>query len=467
MKQNKLLELLATCSKKELSALYDFAASPYFVKEAAITRLVQHLTQHPQDWSADKQRLFAIGYPNETYADKQYRYLISDAAKLVMWFLQIQVYERDEPRQMLDQMDIYSKRNLEKGYRQSLRRWSKMNYTIADIDSTPYLYPLMYQEVRYAHFTKRENRQSDKNIEELVNAYDRFYYLNRLASACDMLNEKAIFQKGYEQQLIPEWFTYLQKNNFFSDTLIESYYWLWQLMNSPEEEAYFTPFLEKIRQLPSYTDTDTINIFYLSAINYALRKLRKGNNYYREIALDIYLESIENGVLIDNGFLSSRTFGNVVKLAIRTKTPEWVEQFITEKSQLLPPAAYENALNYNLAELYYVTKNYDAAQRNLLQVEYSDLQYYLGGRILLAKIYYENDEEDPLLSLINAFNIFLKRNKEISNNIKQTCLNFCKVLYQLVRRNEKRLQTLGEEIQTLPLLAEREWLKRQYEALTA
>jgi len=133
-------------------------------------------------------------------------------------------------------------------------------------------------------------------------------------------------------------------------------------------------------------------MFYKLAVNYALRKMRVGKSDYRKIALDLYLESIDNGSLLNDGYLSPRPFSNIVKLAINTKPHDWTEEFINEKSHLLAPDTRQNTLDYNLAVFYYATKNYSAAQLKLLQVEFSDLQYYLGGRILLAKIYYENSE---------------------------------------------------------------------------
>ena len=95
---------------------------------------------------------------------------------------------------------------------------------------------------------------------------------------------------------------------------------------------------------------------------------------------------------------------------------------------------------------------------------YSDLNYYLGARVMLAKIYHESGDTEPLLSLLAAFMIFLKRNKQISSDLKQTYLNFCDILFQLIRRHPKKMAALGETIRTTSLLTDRSWLLAQYEA---
>ncbi|MEM7574690.1 MAG: hypothetical protein AAF433_17425 [Bacteroidota bacterium] len=91
-------------------------------------------------------------------------------------------------------------------------------------------------------------------------------------------------------------------------------------------------------------------------------------------------------------------------------------------------------------------------------VAYSDLNYYLGARVLLAKIYWEIQAEEPLLSLVAAFTIFLKRNREISNDLKHTYLNFCQLLYKILRLDSSKRQQLEDEIKSTKLLTDRSWL---------
>lgn len=465
MKQNKLVELLSKCTSKERIALKDFIHSPYFVKDEAITKLIEYLLDHFEDMPQLKEDFFQIAYSNMVYDDKKYRYLISNSAKVISHFWKIRNYENNESQKLLDELSIFSQKNLEKSFQQTLRKWERLEESNDYLSSEYYINNVRFQEARYTDLTKTHNRQLDDIMINMVNAYDRYYYFHRIASACEMLNRESIFQKNYNRGLPPEWFKYLEKENFFNDLLLEAYYWMWKILNDPNENVFFQHFIAQIKSLPISTNIEDSRPLYQIAVNYALRKLRAGKKEYQKIALELYIEGIDKNVVLDNNQLSPWIFGNIVKLAIKEKDPSWVEQFIEEKSSLLPPAHYDNALNYNLAELYYATQQYDKAQQSLAFVEFTDLNYYLGTRILLAKIYFENEEIEPLLSLINAFNIFLKRNKKISANIKETCLNFCKILYQIVRANEKRMKVLREEITTSRLLAERDWLLKQYDKL--
>ena len=74
-----------------------------------------HLPKH-------KEELYALAYPNEPYNAKEFRYLISDSAALISRFWSIQFYEKNKPQKLLDQMAIYSEKQLDKSYRQVIRK---------------------------------------------------------------------------------------------------------------------------------------------------------------------------------------------------------------------------------------------------------------------------------------------------------------------------------------------------------
>ena len=135
-----------------------------------------------------------------------------------------------------------------------------------------------------------------------------------------------------------------------------------------------------------------------------------------------------------------------------------IESFIERYAERLPANLRTDALAFNQAELYYYTGRIEAAQTLLNQVSYSDLNYYLGARVLLAKLYYEADSIKSLLSLLAAFTIFLKRNRQISGALKQTYLNFCELLFQIIRRKPEQMEALREKVQAVQLLTDRGWL---------
>jgi len=156
--------------------------------------------------------------------------------------------------------------------------------------------------------------------------------------------------------------------------------------------------------------------------------------------------------------LSPWTFKNVIRLGLNLKRYDWTEQFIQKYYKKLAPEFQEDAMHYNLADLYYRKKNYKIAQNHLQLVEYSDVFYNLDAKEMLLKIYYENNETESLFSLIASFSIYLRRNKKISMNVRDTYLNFATLLHQIVRTTKSKIPTIINKINQTKLVANRSWL---------
>ena len=461
---NKLLLYFSKIQAEELSKLDAFVRSPFFNTDQAVLKMMVDLIGLWPNLPQQKEELFALAYPNEPYNAKEFRYLISDSAALIGRFWSIQFYEKNQPQKLLDQMAIYSEKELDKSYRQVIRKWEILDEKPKSNIQDWYWYDLRFKQIEEVEFGRKNVRYFDQNITDLATSLDKYYYLHRLSSACSILDRKAIFEGG-SNPLPPDWFIYLKAHNLFEDPLIETYYVLWEMLNYPEEKKHFDKFLLQLNHPELASDPSSLRPLYIAAVNYSLRKLRQGKQEYREIALQLYSEAIERKILLENGVLSPWSFGNVVKLATQLHRYDWTIEFIETKAELLSNTFRKDALHFNLAEVNYATKDYEAAQDHLLKVSYSDLNYYLGARILLAKIYYELNNEEPLLSLISAFTIFLKRNKDLSSNIKDSCLGFCDVLYQLIRKHPKHFATLESKIKESSFLAERDWLLLRWREL--
>ncbi|MEM8907213.1 MAG: hypothetical protein AAGD05_05140, partial [Bacteroidota bacterium] len=197
---------------------------------------------------------------------------------------------------------------------------------------------------------------------------------------------------------------------------------------------------------------------HLYAINFCIRKMREKKEHYVEEALNIYLKTINSGLLLENDYLSPWTYKNVVKLGLRLQRFDWTEQFILKYNSHIKATFRSNALHLNLADLYYYKKEYDLALHNLNKVEFSDIFYTLQAKVMLLKIYYETQEEEALHSLVASFRIFLKRNKLISNNVRKTYQNFISLLYRLLKENRTDLTEVKTLINNTELLTDRQWL---------
>lgn len=468
MEKSKSVMLLRACNENEILQLEKFLLSPYINEDEQVVQIFKLLKAHHPEYDArvlTKAHLYNSIYPGQTYDGKQLGYLLSKLNKFIEKFIVFEKAEKSPHQYNLTLMECLSERGMNKSYEQVNRNLDKsLSNEIEGYSSQLFWAQFKWAEIREQHFQKQLLRKHDDNIELAAHRLDRFYFLKRLILSCAMLDRQTIFQQSYQVGLTPGWIEYLKQQDFFGEPIMQLYYNIYQALNEEEEEIHFIRLKDFLLNYAQRTAPDDLEDIYIFAINYCARKIRQGKENYLAEAFKLYQVGIEKGVLLKNGMLSPWNFANVVKLSLRLQYYEWVESFIQEYAKKLPVAFRENALHYNLAELFYYTRRFDEAQGHLYQVAYSDLNYYLGARVLLAKIYYELEETEPLLSLIASFTIFLKRNKKLSNDLKHTYLNFCQILFQIVRRSPNQIKKLEKKIHNTSLLTDRSWLAGIYKA---
>lgn len=470
MKTRKLIQLLSSCTLNEMDELAKFLASPFFNENPLVQHLFEALRKYYPDFSAPeltKQNIFQELFPQEAYKDKSLRYLFSDLTKLIEHFFAIQKV-RQHPFQLdLALLEDLSERGPQKAYRRTNQQLKQQITGDGKSSSDQFFARMQWSEIGEKHFQKQRVRKFDASLQHFANDLDKYYFLNRLKILCAMLDRQTIFQATYDLNISEAWLQHLENNQFYEEPLIQIYYTIFQALRDEADVDHFDKLLVYLQGPSLAIATNDLKDIYLFAINYCARKIRQGKEKYVGEALRLYRNGIERSLLLDERGLSPWAFTNVVKLALRQQEYDWIEAFINKYAPALPEQFRENALHYNLAELYYYTNRFERAQRHLIQVEFSDLNYYLGARVLLAKIYYESGEEETLLSLISSFTVFLKRNKELSANLKRTYLNFCQILFQIIRRAPRQMEKLQAKISESELLTDRAWLEKIYSEAAA
>ncbi|MBX2874235.1 MAG: hypothetical protein KTR30_19100 [Saprospiraceae bacterium] len=461
MKNIKLISLLSSFDTREIRAFQQFVSSPYFNQDERLIHLLSLmssvLTRECSSMQI-KQELHEQLFPDQPYEDKRMRYLFSDLSRLAEQFLLQENYRSQQLQQHLHLAQICNQRKLPKLYRRTVQKIDQYFAGQQQRDVSYFQQHLEFVMIKDAHFQQQRLRKFDENLQWVSDDLDRYYYLQKLRQACMMLDRQAILTANYDLGISQAWLDHLVEQAFFDELIIRIYYTILMCALHEDELMHFEELKQTLATVDErVTNTDLADI-YRFAINYCARKIRKGGSEYLEEALQLYLKGIESELFLEDGHLSPWTFTNVVKLALRLEKFEWIAKFIPQYAPSLPAEFQENALHYNYAELYYYRKDFDQALSHLNQVALDDLNYALGARVMLAKIYYETEEENALLSLLAAFSLFLKRNRKISANIKHTYQNFCDLLFQLIRRNPKKLLMIRKKIEETSLLTDRSWL---------
>lgn len=466
MKKSKLLALISTFTETELCQFKEFVASPYFNKEEVLVRFAAYLEICAPDFPAEKvekERVFAILFPGMPFDAKLLAYQMNYLLRLAERFLVLQQAEQQPLLGQYQLLTEYLHRRLDKHFSFTLGKARKELEGETQAGPDYFYYQYHISELASDFDMMQGGRKLDPAFQIAADSLDDFYFLNKLKFSCEMLNRQKIFSAEYELRFLDEVTAYLGKRETIPP-IIDLYLQTYQTMENPVQEEHFTRLMDLLREHGQRINREELRRIYLYAINYSVRNISRGYEEYIPIALALYQEGIRSRALFENEFLTHATYTNVIKLALMQRRFDWIETFINDYSDYLNPKFKDDALHYNLAELYYHRRDFGRVLDHLNQLQFSDIQYHLGSRVVLIKTYYELDEIESLLSLLAAFSVFLRRNKKISTPLKKRYLNFCNLLHHILRRDDRKRERLDQQIKTVQPLAERAWLMEVFQA---
>ena len=468
MKNSKLILLLATFTPTEWRRFGDFLNSPFFNKRTELLSFYEYLKNIAPEFESnqlDKQQIFARLFPNQPFNNRTLVHLNNYLLKKAELFLANLRLEQSEHTVNTFILEELIDRKLEKHYRHYIGKSKESVTKESNTSGDSYLHQYQLSDIAKRHFLAQKKRKYSTNLEETINNLDKFYFYNKLKSSCEMLVWKNILSANFQFSFTNEVVAHLENTPAILDPTTAIYLQIYYLFTKKDAEEDFVKLRVLLKQHTTIISDLEKNNIYTFAINYCSRQMKQNNKgiHFATQCLDLYLEGVEQKFLYTNGHLSPWTFKNIIKLGLNLKKFNWTEQFIQEYYKQLEENFQEDALHYNLADLFYRKENYQEAQFHLMQVRYADMSYNLGAKTMLIKIYFETDEEEALLSMIASFTIYLKRNKKISNNIRQTYLNFTSLLYQLLKAKPHKIPVIQEKINTTELLTDRRWLLKASE----
>jgi hypothetical protein len=200
---------------------------------------------------------------------------------------------------------------------------------------------------------------------------------------------------------------------------------------------------------------------YATAISYCINKVNKNVSEFQKENFEVYREALNSDVLFLQNQLSATTFRNIVHIALRVNEFTWAENFIHDYAPYVDEKYRNNAVEFSLARLEFYRRNFDKVLQHLHRVSYDDVWYNLNVKSIMILAYYELDEFDALESLLQAFRMYIKREKSLSADRKNHYLNLIKFTTALMKmsvRDQDKLKKLRDEITAAKGVVSKPWL---------
>ena len=408
----------------------------------------------------DKGELFNKISDKATYDDAIIRQCFFELNQVLETFLLIEHHRKEH--QYFTFIEIFNDLGLEK----------EVSDTIIDVErlleGKPKDVTMLKQRYNLLQYKNELDLQKGKRDDgsiskQMMDTLDELYFSQKLRLSCILLNNKNIWAQEKEITLINEIVHIVSVSGDFNNPYIALYLNVYQLLTLSQPDNLLEQSERIILENKDVMDAKSLREIFIILQNFCIRKLKEGDVYFEQKLFDIYKRQIELGLIAEKYIVSPWTYKNIITISFRLKEYEWAKFFMTTYKDFLPEGERENAYNYNLANYYFRTGNYGKSMRLLQQLEFTDLFYKLGSKLILLKIYFVLNEEEAFENHCVSFKSFLTREKKLNIEQRRPYLNqikFSNLIFQN-RHHKRNLKLIEQKIQKNTAVADIHWLIEQ------
>ncbi len=462
MTSSLLIRAFQQLSAKESSAFVEFVRCPLFNRRPEVTRLCEYLATYigkPAQKSFAAEKLFEIAFPNDVYDNSRLRLVMSYTLDALRQYLAWVEWQSDKAEWQQTLIRALRNRGMDKLFDKALGKAAAQGERRNVRDAQHHFHQYQLHQEKLEHKARRE-RSTSLNLQPLPDELTTFYVSEMLRHACSALMHQAVAGQTYHMQLLDAILGVVEQGEMLETPAVAVYYHAYRMLQSPDDELPFEQLKRLLFKHESHFGQGEMRGLYLMAINGCIRRMNSGKRAYIREAFDVYRAALERNFLTENGFLSSFTYKNIIRIGAALGEHAWTELFIEQQRKALQPRERDNAYRYNRAFLYFEKADYAQAMPLLQQVELEDPLNNLHARRMLVRSYYELGEQDALESLLQSFGAYLNRQKNLGYH-QELNLNFVKFMLKLIRlipNDEAANAAFVKELTIEKQVAEREWL---------
>ncbi len=479
MVSDKLITLLEFFSAAQLTLFRKYLCSPFFNENEELLLLFDQVdTQvrqrcpegHTEARKLTKQSVWKILYGNQPFNDAKLRRLASELTQHGLSFLAMEDHRSDPLHEITHTLPRLNSPGLTKHFRGLLRQSEKLSEKSGLRNGAYHLNRFHIEHC--AHQFREGAGQKHVEFQHLEQAdfhLDCFYITQKLKHYCDALDYKNFRSDTASIQLFPSFLDHLQDSRYLKEISVNAYYLVARMRLEPSDESHYRELKALLNDNHRHFPRRELRALYSYLMNYCIdTHINAGHKEYFHELFDLFRIVIEHEIIIENGTIKPQIYKNIITVGLHIKAFSWVEWFIERYTEMLPKDQQENAYTYNLAKVYFHQRQYHKVIEQLREVEYKSQVYALGGKLMLLKTYFELDEFLALDSLIDSFRIYLRRNRNISREVRQQYLNvlrFAKKLSRVSPYDQEEVKKVRQQIEHCNALAAKSWLLEKVDAL--
>jgi hypothetical protein len=469
MENSKITGILKTFSRKEMTDFGQFLHADFFCINENIRKLFQELSSYYPDFKGDglkKEALHRVIFGRMAYDDKKIRYLLTDLTRHAEDFLSFKAFDADAQQKKVLLSRELTKRDCEKAY---FHHYQELQEPPTPIRDAAFYFNRYQAELDHLTYEiPRQKRKAQITVASVTANLDKFYIARKLQLCCEIFNVQNVMHVDHQVLLLDELLEYLRMNPMDDAPVISIYYQILMTLMFSDDEKHFEKLCSELLLHEKKITHSELRDMYQYVLNYCIKKINLGNLNYQQTLFDTYKTILNNKVIFVDDYLSQWDFKNICTIGFRLKEFAWAGEFIEKFHLFIRNADRDNAFLYNKAYLHFHLGEFNTSLNLLQKVNFTDLYYQIDTRAMILKIYYELDDHEALRYHLQAFKIFLNRNKLVSAYQRTIYSNLVKYTWKLVRNQSRRskLQALQNEIGENRSTADLQWLLKKTGELT-
>jgi hypothetical protein len=469
MYNSQLLKILKSFSKIERRDFGKYLTSPYYNVRPEVLmlyNLIDGLLVAANSSAFEKEKIFTKLAPNKKYDDAVMRQWIHNLLKIIKLYLVEKEMENQKTDFQLLLSKAFKRRGFDDSFEKEIENMAVLNTEQPFRNGDFYFKNYQMQYAKLEHITL-SRRKGEMPVKQLMDNLNTFYIIELLRYCCAAHYYKTTFHVPLLENVL----SWVEKEYNLNENIahltpyggeeiaVVIYYHSYMSLKTNKVE-HFDALKHLLHNNWKYFSENEGREIYLVAINFCIRRINANESQYLDEYFDLMQSGLENKRLFENGILSKFTYKNIVTAAIKLEKWVWVHTFIEEYKSFLHPKDRDMSYNFNLAVYYFRTGKFKDAMPLLQQVDFGDIYTNLDARSMLLRIYYDTEEFEALSSLLDSFQTFINRVKDI-NYLKENYSNLIKIVRKMLRLGFLNAENKGDllaEIKQLQYLAERDWL---------
>ncbi len=466
MQKSVLVEIIRALTPKEIRATRKWLRSPAHNQREDAVNLFEYLVKNLEEAEEvlSKERVWKNIFPKEPFSDARIRQTMHFLLDSIEEFLAFEEWSSNPVRVKSDLLKVYRHRKLERPFRQMMDTARREQEQSPHRDSN-YLKEKFSLDFELSEFLSVQKWDMDVKFQETSDALDIAYIAEKLQVGCMIISHQNKYKKiNYDLGLLEPVVHYVEQKNLLEYPTIAIYYYQYKSLTDRENEAHFESLEKYLIERGGILPVEDLRESYYVALNYCIGRLNLGKVAYARKAFDIYKNGFEMAILIENGTISKAAFLNAVSAALRVEEHNWAENFIDKFQIYLDEKHKDSTVFFNLARLHIAKGDYDKAQRLLAGFDYDDILLNILAKIMLLKIYYEQDELDAYESLTESIRTYIQRKDALSPNHRIVFKNTLSIMKKLLNLNpysKAQVEKFREAVMETNPLQEREWFLAQ------